>query len=52
MEQFIDIVSQYFPMLDVLRNIETPRRLAANGDMSPPKSSPVEHLLRVSRFLS
>ncbi|OJZ81982.1 hypothetical protein ASPFODRAFT_144646 [Aspergillus luchuensis CBS 106.47] len=46
MEQFIEIVSQYFPMLDVLRNIETPRRLAANGDMSPPKSSPVEHLLR------
>lgn len=50
MEQFIDIVSQYFPMLDVLRNMERPRRLATNGDMSPPRLSPVEHLLRVSRF--
>ncbi|GAQ45518.1 hypothetical protein AtubIFM55763_007880 [Aspergillus tubingensis] len=46
MEQFIDIVSQYFPMLDVLRNMERPRRLATNGDMSPPRLSPVEHLLR------
>ncbi|KAI3054299.1 hypothetical protein CBS147353_11445 [Aspergillus niger] len=46
MEQFIDIVYQYFPILDTLRNMDRPQGPAANSDIPPSNLSPVENFLR------